>query len=356
MGRRSFCFSFLRLRLQKVLSSAPPVAPLLPLLSFAGWMCYHLHSMPEEERREEQPMQIATYRADGAPRLGVVRGEQIIDVAALAGFAQTTTMLDLIEQGPQSLARLRQALAAASDAALKQSGAAHALDAIHLLAPIPRPRKNIFCLGRNYVEHALESSLARGDQGEVPDHPIFFTKAPTSVSGPVDPIPLDPAVSSKLDWEVELGVILGRTGKNIAAGQALDYVFGYTVVNDVSARDLQTRHKQWFKGKSLDGSCPMGPWIVTADELPDPHALTLRLLVNGVVKQESNTHLLIYQLPAILEALSAGMTLEAGDIIATGTPAGVGFARQPPEFLAPGDVVEAEIEGIGRLRNVVVQV
>jgi len=301
-------------------------------------------------------MRLATYRADGLPRLGVVRGEQISDVAALPGFAQTTDMLSLIDQGAGGLAKLRQALDAASEAELRQKGALHALADVHLLAPIPRPRKNIFCLGRNYVEHALESTLARGDKGEVPEDPIFFTKATTTVSGPYDPIPIDPKVSERIDWEVELGVIIGRTGKNIPAAQALEYIFGYTVINDVSARDLQARHKQWFKGKSLDGSCPMGPWIVTADEIADPHALGLRLRVNGVVKQESNTRLLIYNLPVVIETLSAGLTLEVGDIIATGTPAGVGFARNPPEFLKPGDLVEAEVDGVGLLRNPVARV
>src|SRR5579859_7459938 len=301
-------------------------------------------------------MRLATYRADGLPRLGVVRGEQISDVAALPGFAQTTDMLSLIDQGAGGLAKLRQALDAASEAELRQKGALHALADVHLLAPIPRPRKNIFCLGRNYVEHALESTLTRGDKGEVPEDPIFFTKATTTVSGPYDPIPIDPKVSERIDWEVELGVIIGRTGKNIPAAQALEYIFGYTVINDVSARDLQARHKQWFKGKSLDGSCPMGPWIVTADEIADPHALGLRLRVNGVVKQESNTRLLIYNLPVVIETLSAGLTLEVGDIIATGTPAGVGFARNPPEFLKPGDLVEAEVDGVGLLRNPVARV
>ncbi|HEY7125158.1 MAG TPA: fumarylacetoacetate hydrolase family protein [Ktedonobacterales bacterium] len=296
-------------------------------------------------------MRLATYRTDGGPRLGVVRDEQIIDVASLAGFAPTITMLDLIEQGQEGLARLRQAITSASAALLQQQGAIYPLTEAHLLAPIPRPRRNIFCLGRNYVEHALESTIARGGSGEVPEDPIFFTKATTTVSGPYDPLWIDPTVSTQMDWEVELGVVMGRSGKNIPAAQALDAIFGYTVINDVSARDLQARHKQWFKGKSLDGSCPMGPWIVTADELADPHALNLRLSVNGVVKQASNTRLLIYNLPVIIETLSAGLTLEAGDIIATGTPAGVGFARQPPEYLQPGDVVEAEVEGIGRLRN-----
>lgn len=296
-------------------------------------------------------MRLATYRSESRPRLGVVRGEQIIDVAALEGFADTSDMLSLIDQGELALSRLRDALSAASDEQLRRAGALHELASVHLLAPIPRPRKNIFCLGRNYVDHALESTLARSDKGEVPEDPIFFTKATTTVNGPFDDVPMDPAISDEMDWEGELGVIIGRAGKNIPAGQALDYIFGYTVLNDVTARDLQTKHKQWFKGKSLDGACPMGPWIVTRDDIPDPHTLDLRVRVNGVLKQEANTRLLIFNLPAIIEVLSIGLTLEPGDIIATGTPAGVGFARKPPEYLHPGDVVETEIDGIGTMRN-----
>lgn len=290
-------------------------------------------------------MRLATYRGASGPRLGVVRGEQIIDVAALAGFAHTTDMLSLIDQGAEGLARLRQALAAASDSALQAQGALHTLGDARLLAPIPRPRKNIFCLGRNYAEHAAEHGAS------VPEAPILFTKPPTAINHPDEPIVVDPAISEKLDWEVELGVVIGRAGKNIPAAQALDHIFGYTVINDISARDLQWKHQQWFKGKSLDGSCPMGPWIVTADEIADPHALRLRLRVNGVVKQDANTRAFIFNLPATIESLSAGMTLEPGDIIATGTPPGVGDARTPPEYLQPGDVVEAEIEGIGTLRS-----
>ncbi len=296
-------------------------------------------------------MRLTTYRSDSSPRLGVVRNEQIIDVAALDGFANTTSMLSLIEQGAPALAKLRAALDATTDDQLRQAGALHPLASTHLLAPIPRPRKNIFCLGRNYVEHALESTIAQGDLGEVPEDPIFFTKATTTVNGPYDDIPMDPAISDRMDWEVELGVIIGRTGKNIPAAQAMDYIFGYTIINDITARDLQAKHKQWFKGKSLDGTCPMGPWIVTTDDIPDPHTLGLRLRVNGILKQESNTRLLISNIPTIIEVLSAGLTLEPGDIIATGTPAGVGFARNPPEYLHPGDLVEAEIDNIGVLRN-----
>lgn len=165
---------------------------------------------------------------------------------------------------------------------------------------------------------------------------------------------IDPAVSERIDWEVELGVVIGKAGKNISHEQAMEHVWGYTVINDVSARDLQMRHQQFFKGKALDGSCPMGPWIITSDELTDPHNLVVRLRVNGEIKQESNTNDLIFNIPTLIHVLSQGMTLEPGDIIATGTPAGVGFARTPQEFLRPGDLLETEVEGIGILRNPVV--
>ena len=290
-------------------------------------------------------MRLATYSANSAPRLGVVRDDQILDVDALRGFAHITDMLSLIDQGQEGLARLQQELDVPNGPILQRQNAVHPLAEVHLLAPIPRPRKNIFCMGRNYADHATEHG------GSVPAAPILFSKATTSVNGPFDAIIIDPTVSDHLDWEVELGVVIGRAGKNIPAAEAMDYVFGYTVINDISARDLQARHIQWFKGKSLDGSCPMGPWIVTADDIPDPHALGLRLRVNGVTKQDANTSMLIFKLPAIIEALSAGLTLEPGDIIATGTPSGVGDARTPPEFLQPGDLVEAEVDGIGTLRN-----
>jgi 2-keto-4-pentenoate hydratase/2-oxohepta-3-ene-1,7-dioic acid hydratase in catechol pathway len=212
------------------------------------------------------------------------------------------------------------------------------------------------CLGANYADHAAESSRARGRELQVPEHPVVFTKAVTSVNGPYAPIPYDPRVSTELDWEVELGVVIGLGARHIPAQEALRHVFGYTVVNDVSARDLQFRHKQYFLGKSLDGACLMGPWIVTADEVPDPQGLDLRCWVNGVLKQDSNTRHQIFDVATVIATLSRVMTLEPGDIIATGTPAGVGFARKPPEFLRPGDVVECEVEGIGRLRNEVLAV
>ncbi len=185
---------------------------------------------------------------------------------------------------------------------------------------------------------------------------LFFTKATTTINGPHSKIVIDPAVSTEIDWEVELAVIIGKAGKNIREADALSHVFGYTVLNDVSARDIQSRHKQFFKGKSIDGYCPIGPWIVTADEIPDPQQLTVRLRVNGVTRQQDSTSNMLFGVRSIIAILSLGMTLEAGDIIATGTPSGVGFARNPPEFLQPGDVMETEVEGIGTLRNEIVGV
>ena len=191
---------------------------------------------------------------------------------------------------------------------------------------------------------------------KVPEIPVFFTKAATSASGPHDPIPWDRSATSQVDYEAELGVIVGAGGKNIRRDHALDHVFGYTVINDVSARDLQFGHKQWFKGKSLDGFCPMGPVIVTADEFGDPQGKRITLRVNGETRQDATTGDMIFPVNVILEYLSQGMTLEPGDVIATGTPEGVGLGRTPPEYLKDGDVVETEIEGIGILRNRVSQV
>ena len=215
-------------------------------------------------------------------------------------------------------------------------------------APLPNPRGNVVAIGRNYQAHAEESARAAG---KAVDPPTVFTKAVTSVAGPNDDVVIDPAVTSQVDWEVELGVVVGRAALNVSRARARDHIFGYMVVNDVSARDIQFGWGgQYFKGKSLDGFCPTGPWIVTRDEL-DPGALRLSLRVNGETKQDASTSDMIYPVDAVIEWVSKGMTLPAGTIIATGTPDGVGFARTPPEFLKPGDVVEAEVEGIGTLRN-----
>jgi 2-keto-4-pentenoate hydratase/2-oxohepta-3-ene-1,7-dioic acid hydratase in catechol pathway len=206
------------------------------------------------------------------------------------------------------------------------------------------------CLGWNYADHAQESAAASKRHYKLPEHPVVFTKAVTSITGPYADITLDPQISTQIDWEVELAVVIGTRGRGIAVQDAMRHVFGYTVVNDITARDVQSRHKQFFLGKSLDASSPMGPAIVT-DEIPDPQQLALRCWVNGALKQESTTAMQIFDVANTVSILSRGMTLEPGDIIATGTPSGVGFARTPPEFLTDGDVVECEVEDVGRLRN-----
>jgi len=278
---------------------------------------------------------------DPTPRLGAVRGDRVLDLTANGG---PPSLLALIQAGPAQWQRAR--------AAAEASGAAgHALAAVRLHAPIPRPLKNVFCLGLNYAAHAKESAQARNRETKIPDVPVIFTKATTTVNGPFDDIPVDRTATQQVDWEVELGVVIGTPGRNIGAADALAHVFGYTVINDVSARDLQVQHGQWFKGKSLDGSCPMGPCVVTADEFGDPQAKRLMCRVNGVTKQDATTADMIFPVASILEWLSKGLTLEAGDVIATGTPQGVGMGRTPQEFLQAGDIVETEVEGIGTLRN-----
>jgi len=227
------------------------------------------------------------------------------------------------------------------------------LSAVTLLAPIPRPRKNIVCLGMNYAAHALESARARGNPEVLPRYPVFFTKAPTAVIGPDATVPLHEDVTAQLDWEVELAFVISRLAKRVPDAEALQYIYGYTVMNDVSARELQAQHQQFFRAKSLDGTAPLGPWLVTADEIPDPHALGIRLRLNGRLMQDSNTSDLIFKIPTIIATLSSGMTLEPGDIISTGTPAGVGMGMMPQQWLKDGDVMEAGIDGIGTLRNTV---
>jgi 2-keto-4-pentenoate hydratase/2-oxohepta-3-ene-1,7-dioic acid hydratase in catechol pathway len=294
-------------------------------------------------------MKYATFSlaSDAVPRLGVVRGDRMLDPASLSAgnWRPPTSLVDLIQQGPASWQRMRELVGQVDP------GTGHRLDDVRWHPPIPRPIKNVYCLGRNYVAHAEEAARARGQEVKIPTVPVIFTKASTSVIGPVDDIPVDRAVTQQVDWEVELGAVIGKTGRNISRGDALQHVFGYTVINDVSARDLQQQHMQWFKGKSLDGFCPMGPLIVTADEFGDPQSKHLQLRVNGFVKQDASTAKMIFAVDAIIEWLSKGLTLEAGDIIATGTPEGVGMGRTPQEFLVDGDVVEAEVEGIGTLRN-----
>ncbi|MBF6589259.1 MAG: fumarylacetoacetate hydrolase family protein [Ktedonobacterales bacterium] len=307
---------------------------------------------------EETGPRLVTFRDAGGVRLGAVRRGRILDLpraAALSGHQEHAEelrdMLALIGGGATALERVRALVASAP------GEGELAWDAVEVLAPIPRPRKNIFCLGRNYAEHAAESLRAIGQEVQLPTVPNVFTKAPTSVTGPFADIPFDATVSQRMDWEVELAVIIGHGGRHIARADALAHIWGYTVLNDISARDIQNRPGvQWFLGKSLDGSCPMGPLILTADGVPDPQHLRLTLSVNGERKQDDTTAHMIFDIATIIVTLSQVLTLEPGDILATGTPSGVGFARTPPEFLKPGDLLESAIVGIGAMRNRVVDV
>lgn len=226
------------------------------------------------------------------------------------------------------------------------------LEGLRLAAPI-HPEKNVFCVGRNYLEHAKEGARALGRELHLPDVPTFFSKAASAIADPESTLEFSRGVSMQMDWEGELGVVIGKRIRDVSESAAMDAVFGYTCVNDITARDLQRAHGQWLKGKSLDGSCPIGPWIVDAQEIPDPHKLHLMLRINGGRRQEANTGQMIFRIPRLLAELSRGMTLEPGDVIATGTPDGVGFARTPPEFFADGDVVELSIQKIGLLRNTI---
>jgi 2-keto-4-pentenoate hydratase/2-oxohepta-3-ene-1,7-dioic acid hydratase in catechol pathway len=274
--------------------------------------------------------------------LGVLRPGGEDAVVELSGFAD---MRSLIDAGDDGLAHVHSALSSSRSKSRRIAD-------LELLAPLDQPRGNVIAIGRNYQKHAAETAHIDGTE---PSPPTVFTKAITSLTEPFADIRIDPSVSDKIDWEVELAILIGKGGANIKRERARDHVFGYTVLNDVTARDIQsTWGGQYFKGKSLDRSCPTGPWVVTKDEIEDPQALNLLLRVNGNLKQEGNTGDMIYPVDAIIEWVSRGMTLLPGTIIASGTPDGVGFARTPPEFLQPGDVMESEVQGIGRLRNRIV--
>jgi 2-keto-4-pentenoate hydratase/2-oxohepta-3-ene-1,7-dioic acid hydratase in catechol pathway len=303
-------------------------------------------------------MRYVTFSLPGDPaaRLGAVRGDRVADVQKVAHDRWTgpvpRSLLALIDAGREAWQRMAALLEEHLTASDTDD---HRLQDVIVQAPIGRPRKNVFCLGLNYLNHAQESSRARERPFKIPEVPVFFSKAPTSVNGPFDDVPWDATVTEQLDYEAELGVIVGVTCKNVARSAALDYVFGYTIINDTSARDLQLKHLQWFKGKSLDGTCPMGPVVVTADEFGNPQNKKIALRLNGEVRQNATTADMIFPVDVILEFLSRGLTLEPGDIIATGTPEGVGLGRTPPEYMKDGDVMETEIEGIGVMRNKIVK-
>lgn len=286
-------------------------------------------------------MRLVMFDDGRGARLGALTSDGVRDVAGAGGPADVAACC----ASAGALAQAKEALARAQMLPLAS---------VKLLAPFPRPSRNIFCVGKNYHEHAKEFHASGFDStstSAVPDLPIVFTKAPSSVSGPGDEIPAYLDDSNSVDYEGELCVVIGRGGRGIAKSSAMAHVFGYTIINDVTARTLQSAHKQWFLGKSIDGFCPMGPSVVTADDIPDPAALRLVTRVNGETRQDANVRDLIFDIPTLIETISKRITLEPGDLIATGTPVGVGIGFTPPKFLRKGDVVEVTIEPIGTLSN-----
>jgi 2-keto-4-pentenoate hydratase/2-oxohepta-3-ene-1,7-dioic acid hydratase in catechol pathway len=286
---------------------------------------------------------------------GLWLAEGILDLAAAARLngenAPMSTVLDIIRGGSSVYAAVKRLGARARD--LGAAFLAH--DEVELLAPIPNPARNIICVGRNYLDHVAEGYKARGTDMKLPEVPQFFSKATHAMNSSTGDVRLDLRVTDKLDYEVELAVVLGRGGRDIDPARAYDHVFGYAVANDVTARDLQRRHEQWFKGKSLDTSFPFGPWIIDREEIGDPTTLELVMTVNGEERQRARVAQMIFDIPSVIASLSAGLTLEAGDIISTGTPSGVGYAMTPPRVLRHGDLMVASIDRIGELSNRVVE-
>jgi len=298
-------------------------------------------------------MKFVTFKNGSGQSIGVVNAEEshllpLADAYEKMGGENIlpSNMIEAITQGEIFYQEAEKAVQWVSENNL-DSELYIPLESVELLAPIPRPSKNIFCVGKNYAEHAIEM----GSKDDIPEHIMVFTKTPTTVIAHEQNILAHSEVTEQLDYEGELAVIIGRKGKAIKREEALDYVFGYTVLNDVTARDLQAKHKQFFIGKSLDTTCPMGPWIVHKSAIENPNNLDIKTAVNGEVRQDSNTENFIFPIEEIIAVLSQGMTLEPGDIIATGTPAGVGKGFKPPRFLKAGDTIEITVEGIGTLRN-----
>jgi len=293
-------------------------------------------------------MRLVTFKDGLRVAVGVASADRVVSLRDLLGWDVGGDMIEVIERFADV------DLVHDVTTAMEKPRGGLPLAKVQLLAPI-RPPRNVLCVGWNYAEHFEEGKKGRGADAlqQIPEHPTLFSKNPDTIVGPDAPVWHPGPYSEQLDWEVELAVVIGRQGRDIAEADALDHIFGYTIANDVSVRDVQrSRHGgQWFKGKNFDSHLPLGPWIVTADEIPDPQALRITSRVNGVMKQDSNTRHMVFSIPRIMRELSAGMTLRSGDVIITGTPEGVGMGRTPPEWLAPGDVMEMEIERIGILRN-----
>jgi 2-keto-4-pentenoate hydratase/2-oxohepta-3-ene-1,7-dioic acid hydratase in catechol pathway len=302
-------------------------------------------------------MKLLTYKtADTEPRLGFLHNNQVIDMedfGAISNFPLPNDMLDLIDLGFEIIEEITEMIAETPENFFEEIS--YEMSEVTVLAPIEKPRKNIIGIGLNYTEHVAESARTLDTTGKLPQKPIIFSKPPTTVTATNTEIIKNTKLTSQLDWEVELAVVIGEKGKYVANADALNYVFGYTVINDISARDCR-REGQWIVSKGQDTFAPMGPYLVTKDEIENPHNLNLSLKVNGVEKQNSNTQFLLFNINDLIEDLSIVFTLEPGDIIATGTPSGVGAGRDPQEWMYDGDVVEATVEGIGTIVNTVKEI
>jgi len=300
-------------------------------------------------------MQFVTFQANGKTDIGILSADSkaVIPLQAAERFYYKSatlpgTMQELIEQGDAAMDMVRKIIAKLDGACPKVP-----LSDVQLLAPIPRPRKNIFCVGKNYVEHALEFEKTTDVNLAVPKVPVIFTKPPTCVVGPGAIVKNHKHATSQLDYEVELAVVIGKTAFRVAKENAYDYVFGYTIMNDVSARDLQKLHAQWVMGKAADTFAPLGPCITHKSGIPDPHNLYIKTSINGELRQNANTKQMVFDIPTLIATLSSVITLEPGDIIATGTPSGVGVGFNPPQFMNFGDEMRLEIEKIGVLVNTI---
>jgi 2-keto-4-pentenoate hydratase/2-oxohepta-3-ene-1,7-dioic acid hydratase in catechol pathway len=294
-------------------------------------------------------MKLTSFEVNGKATYGVVDGEYVIDLLSLSksyGEALPQSVQEGIESGEEFLGKVAELLIFARSENVSGNHM-YTLQEVNWLPPIPVVKRNIMCVGKNYRDHAIEM----GSEKDIPENIMIFTKATSTVIGHEQKVPVHEDVTSELDYEGELAVVIGKKGKGITPDEAMDHVFGYTIVNDLTARDLQKKHGQFFIGKSLDFTCPIGPYIVTKEEVEDPHQLMIRTSVNGEVRQSSSTDLMIFKIPDIISILSKGMTLEPGDIIATGTPAGVGKGFKPPRFLKAGDRIQIQVEGIGILTN-----
>ncbi|MBB2479740.1 fumarylacetoacetate hydrolase family protein [Bacillus sp. APMAM] len=294
-------------------------------------------------------MKLLTFKKENKEQFGVLNEStgDILNVSQLAlndHPSLPVSILEAIEKGDQFIMNMKELMKKEDLSAFYEN-----VDSIEWLSPIPKPQKNIMCVGKNYRDHAIEM----GSEADIPKNVIVFTKAPTTVTSHLSEVESHCEITNQLDYEGELAVIIGKKGRSISRDEALEYVFGYTIINDVTARDIQKRHNQYFIGKSLDGTCPMGPWIVHHSAIENPNQLNIVTKVNDEVRQNSNTKHFIFPVEEIISVLSKGMTLEPGDIIATGTPAGVGNGFNPPKFLASGDRIDITIEGIGTLTNVV---